>query len=93
MRMASEAMKGNSSLRFLATMAGKTWSPSATLCWTLRIASVVRKASGMAIRRLAESSRVRSIHWVEAVWAGLAAMLINHRARAVTRSERMGLAL
>ena len=37
-----------------------------------RIASVARNASGRVSRRLALSSRVRSSHWVAAVWAALA---------------------
>ena len=74
-------------------MAGKTWSPSTTLWTTRRMASAQRKASGSAMRRLAESSRVRSSHCVAAVWAGLAARLMSQRESAVTRSDRIGLAL
>ena len=45
------------------------------------IASTARNASGTDSRLLAESSKVRSNHWVAAVRAGFRASLITYRAR------------
>ena len=42
-----------------------------------RMASTARNASGMEMRLLAESSRVRSNHWVAVVTAGLPASTIT----------------
>ena len=58
-----------------------------------RMASTARKASGTEMRLLAESSRVRSNHWVAAVTAGLPASTMTYRAREQMRSQRMGLRL
>ena len=52
-----------------------------------------QKASDTEIRLLAESSRVRSNHWTEAVIAGFRLSAMTYRARAQIRSDRMGLRL
>ena len=58
-----------------------------------KMASTARKASATEIRLLAESSSVRSNHWVPAVRPGFKLSQITYRARAQMRSERMGLRL
>ena len=55
--------------------------------------STAKKASDTDTRLLAESSRVRSIHWVPAVRAGFKLSTITYRARELMRSLRMGLRL
>ena len=70
-----------------------TTSPSTTLMTRERIASTARKPSATLIRLLAESSSVRSNHWVEAVIAGLRESAMTYRARAAIRSLRIGLRL
>ena len=54
---------------------------------------MARKLSLTAIRLLAESSNVRSNHWVEAVIAGFITLTSTRRAKEQMRSERMGLRL
>ena len=55
--------------------------------------STARKDSATAIRLLAESSRVRSNHWVAAVMAGLRELQMTKRAMEAIRSLRMGFRL
>ena len=55
--------------------------------------STAKKPSGMERRLLAESSRVRSNHWVEATSMGFIISLITKSAREAMRSLRMGLRL
>lgn len=45
------------------------------------MASASKKISGMSIRRIALSSRVRSIHWSESVFAKLAGLDSSSRER------------
>ena len=47
----------------------------------------------MEMRRLAESSSVRSSHWTEAVMGAFMASAMRYRAREQIRSDRMGLRL
>ena len=58
-----------------------------------RMLSTPKNASATATRLLAESSNVRSNHWVPAVKAGFRRSTITYRAMEVTRSLRMGLRL
>ena len=67
--------------------------PRATLITRFKTASAQRKASGMLMRRLAESSSVRSSHWVAAVTAVFCTSQIRYRASEQIRSERIGLRL
>ena len=76
-----------------STIASLTRSPAVMFWASRRIASAQRKPSGMEMRRFAESSSVRSSHWVEAVMGALAASAIRYRAREQSRSLRMGLRL
>jgi hypothetical protein len=55
--------------------------------------SVARKSSGIARRRLALSSSVRSNHCVAAVYAGFWAAAMANRAIAQIRSARIGFRL
>ena len=57
------------------------------------MASVARNASATEMRLLAESSSVRSSHWVDAVSAGFVASAMTYRAREQMRSLRMGFRL
>ena len=64
-------MNGSSDMtRDLITL-GHTCKPSMMLIAKFRTTSVPRNASGRVNRRLAESSRVRSNHWFDAVFAAL----------------------
>ena len=54
---------------------------------------MAKKPSATEIRLLAESSKVRSNHWVPAVKAGFKQLMITYRDREVIRSLRMGLRL
>ena len=71
----------------------RTWIPEAMCPARERIASQVRKESGSTSRRLAESSRLRSSHWVAALRGPLSASVISRRAREQIRSARTGLRL
>lgn len=55
-----------------------TCRPSAMLVSVERMTSAVRKASGSVMRRMAESSRVRSNHCVACVFAAVYAYGIIH---------------
>ena len=57
--------------------ASLTRRPSVTFWHSRSTASAHRKPSGMAMRRLAESSSVRSIHWTEAVMGAFMASAIR----------------
>ena len=63
------------------------------LSMMLRIESTPRKASATEILLLAESSRVRSNHWVPAVMAGLSTSTMTYLASEVMRSLLIGLRL
>ena len=63
----SVAIKGRYSRTAASTTFSFTRSPAVTLRIRRRTASAQRKPSGSEMRRLAESSSVRSSHWVEAV--------------------------
>ena len=69
MRMFSVAMNGSSAITCECTTFGHTCMPSAMFMRRVRITSVARNASGSVIRRIAESSRVRSNHWFACVLA------------------------
>ena len=69
MRMFSVARNGSSSARCFSAIFGYTVRPRMTLRYSVRMPSVARNASGMLMRRLAESSSVRSNHWALAVTA------------------------
>ena len=58
----------------------------------MRRASVKRNISGMSIRRMALSSRVRSSHWLENVSEKFVDMLLNLRPREQMRSDLYSLA-
>ena len=77
MRMFSVAMNGISSFRCRRITPGYTRPPEIRLRHSVRIASAARNASGRAMRRLAESSSVRSIHCVAAVHAGFSASVMT----------------
>ena len=68
--MFSLAMNGSSAMMRLRMTLGYTTMPSHTFKRMFRMASVARNASATAMRLLAESSSVRSNHWVPAVNAG-----------------------
>ena len=72
---------------------GYTTRPSATFWYRFKMPSTARKASGTLMRLLAESSRVRSNHWVAMVMAGFTASAMTYRAKEAMRSLRMGLRL
>ena len=63
----SVAIKGRYSRTVASTTFSLTWRPSVTFWARRKMASAHRKPSGMEMRRLAESSKVRSSHWTEAV--------------------------
>ena len=63
----SVEIKGRYSRTVRFTIFSLTWSPSVTFAIRRRIASAQRKPSGRESLRLAESSSVRSSHWVLAV--------------------------
>ena len=63
----SVARKGIYSRMVLSTTFSLTRRPLVTFWARRRMASAHKKPSGIDRRRLAESSRVRSIHWTEAV--------------------------
>ena len=56
-----------------------TWRPSAILINVERITSAERKASGKVIRRMAESSKVRSNHWFAWVLAAFCVQTTNEK--------------
>ncbi len=70
-----------------------TTRPRETWMRMSRIASAARKASGMVMRLLEESSRVRSNICSAAVCSGLPTRFMRKRERPVTRSVRTGLRL
>ncbi len=86
-------MKGSSRRIRVATVSSRTSRREAMSAATSRTASASRKASGSTSRRLAESSRLRSSHWVAAVSGPLRLSTISRRARAHIRSARIGLRL
>src|SRR5690606_21230823 len=92
-RIASGAMNGSSSTRCRRMTCLRTTSPAETLCQSRSVASVARYASGIAIRRFAESSSVRSSHCVAAVNAGSIVRTMTCRASAFIRSVRIGFRL
>ena len=57
------------------------------------MASARRNISGIFMRRMALSSRVRSIHWSLSVLAKLVGLAMSSRESEYMRSERMGLRL
>ena len=59
----------------------------------MRTASIQRNASGIDILLFAESSRVLSNHWVDAVTAGLIASAITYLEREPILSLLIGLRL
>ena len=89
----SVARKGISASSRRRATSGCTTSPPKTFSASTRIASVVRNASGTAMRLLAESSSVRSSHCVAAVIAVSIERAMTWRASAHMRSARMGLRL
>mmetsp|Transcript_9866 Transcript_9866/g.24302 ORF Transcript_9866/g.24302 Transcript_9866/m.24302 type:complete len:201 (+) Transcript_9866:293-895(+) len=92
-RMFSVAMNGSASITRLLMTWGQTTTPEMTFVTMSRMESTARKDSGRTIRRLAESSRVRSNHWVACVWAVLATREMTYRAREQTRSLLIGFLL
>ena len=72
MRIFSVAMKGSSAMTCARMTCGQTWRPSVTLATMLRITSTAKKASGRMMRRMLESSSVRSNHCVACVCAAVA---------------------
>ena len=91
--MFSVAMKGSSFITRARMTFSYTIRPSHTFIMMFRIASTPRKASATDSRLLAESSSVRSKNWVPAVRALFTGSTITKRARALMRSQRMGLRL
>ena len=75
--MFSLAMKGSSAITRLRTTLGYTTRPSLMFSRMFRMASAARKPSAMATRLLAESSSVRSNHWVPVVKAGFSTSTIR----------------
>ena len=73
----SVAIKGRYSRTVLSTIFSLTWRPSVTFWARRSTASAQRNPSGIEIRRLAESSKVRSSHWVEAVMGAFMASAIR----------------
>ena len=63
----SVARNGRYSRRVRFTIASLTCRPAVTFWHSRSTASMHKKPSGMAMRRFAESSSVRSSHWTEAV--------------------------
>jgi hypothetical protein len=93
MRMFSVAMKGSSAMTWDRTTSGHTCSPSAMLSSMVKMTSTAKKPSGRMIRRMAESSNVRSSHWFACVCPAPSGSPITYRARLQTRSERIGFLL
>ena len=81
------------SRRVRSTTVSLTRRPAATFWHSRRMASAQRKPSGRAMRRLAESSSVRSSHGAEAVIGAFMASAMRQRLREQMRSQRMGLRL
>ena len=90
---ASVAKKGISRIKLVRHTAGLAISPWATFRRMPKVASVAKNPSAKVNLRLAESSRVRSSHWVAAVWYVLGSKFITNRAKPQARSHRMGLRL
>ena len=86
-------MNGSSSARCFSITRGYGVPPEITLICSDRMPSIAKNASGIEIRRLAESSSVRSNHCVAAVIAGFSVSTITYRASDAMRSERIGLRL
>ena len=91
--MFSVAIKGRYSITALSMTFSLTRMPEATFAAMIRMASAHRKPSGREMRRLAESSSVRSSHCTEAVMGAFMASAIRYLAREQIRSQRMGLRL
>ena len=70
-------MKGRYSRSVRSTTVSLTRSPAVTFWHSRSTASAHRKPSGMEIRRLAESSSVRSIHCAAAVMGAFMASAIR----------------
>lgn len=92
MMMFSVAMKGISCSSWALIIAGKTTRPLVISSRRMRRASVKRNISGMSMRRMALSSRVRSSHWLENVSEKFVDMLLNLRPREQMRSDLYSLA-
>ena len=86
-------MKGRYSFTKRATIFSFTCSPFVTFCISRRMPSQAKNASGSEMRRLAESSSVRSSHCVEAVIGAFIASAIIYRESEQMRSQRMGFLL
>ena len=92
MMMFSVAMNGISCSSWDLIIAGKTTRPLVISSRRMRRASVKRNISGMSMRRMALSSRVRSSHWLENVSEKFVDMLLNLRPREQMRSDLYSLA-
>ena len=91
--MFSVARNGRYSRSVRSTIFSFTCRPFVTLWHRRSTASAQRKPSGSEMRRLAESSSVRSNHWALAVTAAFCRSQMTYRDREAMRSLRMGLRL
>ena len=76
-----------------ATTAGWTTRPGTMFRERLRTASAARNPCGKTRRLTALSSRVRSSHWVAAVWLAAAGRAMMNLASEQSRSARIGFRL